>query len=121
MDKEIIPVKGMKDYYPKDYKTVRYLEKTWLKIGEVYGYEEYEGPTLEPAELYLEKSSEEIVNEQTFRVTDRNGKILIMRPEMTPTLARMVCQKENELVLPLRWQTFGRFYRYEKPQKGRLR
>jgi len=115
------PIRGMKDYFPRDWHFITWLRDTWLTIGKSFGYEEYEAPVLEPIELYLDKTSEEIVKEQTFSLTDRKGKQLIMRPEMTPSLARMVVRQENELTFPLRWQSFGRFFRYEKPQKGRGR
>ena len=69
--------------------------------------------------LYLGKSSEEIVTQQTFTLSDRDDKQLVMRPELTPTLARMVAQKEGELTFPIRWQSYGRFFRYERPQRGR--
>jgi histidyl-tRNA synthetase len=118
---KIQPVKGMADFYPEDQEIIDYIRNKWLTLGNSFGFKNYEGPILEPMELYLEKTSEEIVREQTFVVKDRKGKDLVMRPELTPTLARMVVQKEFELNLPLRWQSFGRFFRYEKPQKGRSR
>ena len=86
-----------------------------------FGYQEYEGPILEYMDLYLGKTSEEIVGRQTFSLSSRDGKALVLRPELTPTLARMVAQQEDRLVFPLRWQSYGRFYRYERPQRGRGR
>jgi histidyl-tRNA synthetase len=122
MARELIQrVKGTRDFYPEDWQYIRWLSGRWLELGRSYGYQEYEGPILEPVELYLGKSSVEIVNEQTFPVKDRDGKDLVMRPEMTPTLARMVAAREGDLVLPLRWQSWGAFFRYEKPQRGRGR
>jgi histidyl-tRNA synthetase len=114
-------VKGTRDFYPEDWEYIRWLSGRWLELGRSYGYQEYEGPLLEPIELYLGKSSQEIVNDQTFPVKDRDGKTLVLRPELTPTLARMVAAREGELVLPVRWQSWGSFYRYEKPQRGRGR
>lgn len=114
-------VKGMKDYYPTDWSEVRFVRDTWLTLGRSYGYEEFEGPALESMELYIGKTNQEIINEQTFLALDKNGNELIMRPELTPTLARMVAQREYELSMPLKWQSFGRFFRYEKPQRGRSR
>ncbi|MGE5557324.1 MAG: histidine--tRNA ligase [Bacillota bacterium] len=114
-------VKGMRDFYPGEWAFQKWLARKWLDIGALFGYQEYEGPIVEPMELYLEKSSEEIVTQQTFSMQDRDGNRLVLRPELTPTLARMVAQKENELPLPVRWQSFGPFFRYEKPQRGRGR
>ena len=118
----VIPrVKGTRDFYPEDWEYIRWLSGKWLGLGRSFGYQEYEGPILEHIELYLGKSSEEIVNEQTFAMKDRDGKTLVMRPELTPTLARMVAEREGSLALPVRWQSFGQFFRYEKPQRGRGR
>ncbi len=114
-------VKGTRDFYPEDWEYIRWLSGKWLDLGRSYGYQEYEGPILEHVELYLGKSSEEIVNEQTFTMKDRDGKTLVMRPELTPSLARMVAEREGTLTFPARWQSFGQFFRYEKPQRGRGR
>ena len=92
-----------------------------LAAGRGYGYREYEGPLIEYLDLYLGKSSEEIVTQQTFRIQDRDGKELLLRPELTPTLARMIAAREREIALPARWQSFGQFFRYERPQRGRGR
>lgn len=118
---KITPVKGMPDFYPENQEIIEYIQNKWQTIGKNFGYKNYEGPILEPIELYLEKTSEEIVKEQTFIVNDKKGNKLVLRPELTPTLARMIVKKEYELNLPIRWQSFGRFFRYEKPQKGRNR
>ncbi len=118
---KITPVKGMPDFYPENQEIIEYIQNKWQTIGQNFGYKNYEGPILEPIELYLEKTSEEIVKEQTFIVNDKKGNQLVLRPELTPTLARMIVKKEYELNLPIRWQSFGRFFRYEKPQKGRNR
>ena len=89
--------------------------------SERFGYQEYDGPFLEKLELYAAKSGEELVKEQAFVLEDRGGDFLALRPELTPSLARMVAQKQNQLVYPLRWWSFGPFWRYERPQKGRSR
>lgn len=120
--KQIIQsLKGTRDFYPEE-KAVQ----TWLygKIREVsteFGYQEWDGPFLEKIELYAAKSGEELVKEQAFVFADRGGDLITLRPELTPTLARMVAQKQGELVFPLRWWSFGPFWRYERPQKGRTR
>ncbi|MFA6602305.1 MAG: histidine--tRNA ligase [Candidatus Shapirobacteria bacterium] len=119
--KLITPVKGTRDFYPEAWRRQLWLSEKWLEVGRLFGYEEYEGPVLESINLYLEKSSQEILEKQTFLVTDRSGDTLVMRPELTPTLARLVAQSEKQLVFPLRWQSYGRFWRYEKPQRGRGR
>ena len=95
-------VKGMRDLYPSDYSGIKRLEKKWIGIGRSFGYEEYEGPILEPMELYLQKSSEELIRRQSYTVIDRKGRKLLMRPELTPSLARMVAMKEKELTFPIR-------------------
>ena len=97
-EKLIQPVKGMRDFYPEQWVFQKWLSSKWLNLGSLYGYQEYEGPIVEPIELYLEKTSEEIVNQQTFTILDRDNKKLVLRPELTPTFARMVAQKENELI-----------------------
>ena len=114
-------VKGTQDFYPDDWAQQIALREIMLAAGRGYGYREYEGPAIEYLDLYLDKSSEEIVTRQTFRIQDRDGKALLLRPELTPTLARMVAAREREIVLPARWQSFGQFFRYERPQRGRGR
>jgi len=122
MVRDIIkPVKGMQDFYPEAWAFQKWLSSRWLSLGSSFGYQEFEGPLLEPIELYLEKSSEEIINKQTYGLVDRKNNRMILRPELTPTLARMIAQKENDLTPPIRWQSYGRFFRYEKPQRGRGR
>jgi len=114
-------VKGTRNFYPEDWAFQQWLSQQWLSVGRLFGFQEYESSMLEPIELYLEKSSVEIVKEQTFSLQDRSGETLVLRPELTPSLAKMVAAKENELSFPVRWQSYGRFWRYEKPQKGRGR
>ena len=114
-------VKGMRDFYPENWADIEYLKNIFLDTGRIFGYQEYESPIVENITLYLEKSSQELVEKQSFIVNDRNNEKLILRPELTPSLARMIVAKENELNFPLRWQSWGRFWRYEKPQRGRGR
>jgi histidyl-tRNA synthetase len=100
--------------------------RTWLyqkmrQVSESFGYSEYEGPMIENFELYIAKSSEEIVEKQSYVFEDRGGDKLTLRPELTPTLARMVASRQPQLTFPLRWWSFGPFWRYERPQKGRTR
>ena len=114
-------VKGTQDFYPDDWAQQLALRETMLAAGRAYGYQEYEGPAVEYLDLYLGKSSEEIVARQTFRIQDRDGKELLLRPELTPTLARMIAAREQEIPLPARWQSWGQFFRYERPQRGRGR
>ena len=114
-------VKGTRDYYPEEMSARTWLYNILRKVSESFGYQEYEGPILETLDLYAAKSSEELVKEQAYSFTDRSGDWITMRPELTPTLARMIAQRQGQLVYPLRWWSFGPFWRYEKPQKGRTR
>ena len=119
---QLIPrVKGTRDFYPEDWAYQKWLCEKFIGVGNLFGYREYESTTLEYMALYLGKSSEEIITQQTFTLSDRDDKQLVMRPELTPTLARMVAQKEGELTFPIRWQSYGQFFRYERPQRGRGR
>jgi histidyl-tRNA synthetase len=93
----------------------------WRKTAEKYGYEEYGASVLEPADLYRAKSGDEIVNDQTYTFTDRGEREVTLRPEMTPTVARMVAARKRELIFPLRWYSIPNLFRYEQPQRGRLR
>ena len=113
--------KGVRDFYPEDQAVQNYIFGVMRKVSERFGYLEYNGSILEPAELYRAKSSEEIVNEQTYTFTDRGNREVTLRPEMTPTVARMVAAKRRELSFPLRWYSIPNLFRYEKPQRGRLR
>jgi len=120
--KYIIPsVKGTREFYPQEMALRIWLYAQIRKVSEIYGYQEYDGPFLESIDLYAAKSGEELVKEQSFVFPDRGGNLIALRPELTPSLARMVAQKQNELVFPLRWWSFGPFWRYERPQKGRTR
>lgn len=113
--------KGVRDFYPQDMAILRYIFDVWSQTAESFGYERYDASILEPAELYRSKTSEEIVNEQTYTFIDRGDREVTLRPEMTPTVARMVAKKRRELSFPIRWYSIPNLFRYERPQKGRLR
>ncbi len=115
------PYKGVHDYFPQDWAKVTSVFDTIRGVLRTYGFEEYQASPLERAEIYESKTSEEIVNQQTYTFEDRGGRRVTIRPEMTPTLARMVAGKRNELVFPVRWFSIGNRFRYERPQKGRSR
>jgi histidyl-tRNA synthetase len=114
-------VKGTRDFYPEAMAFRNWLYAKVKEISHRYGYQEYETPILERLELYAAKSGEELVKEQSFVLTDRGGDELALRPELTPSLARLVAQKQRSLILPLRWFSYGPFWRYERPQRGRTR
>jgi len=113
--------KGVRDFYPEDYRTLEYIFATWKKVLKSYGYEQYDASPLEYTEIYKQKSGEEIVNEQTYTFTDKGNREVSLRPEMTPTVARMVAKKSKALSYPLRWFSIPNVFRYERPQRGRLR
>ena len=121
MKPTIQSVKGTREFYPEDMAARRWLYQTIRKVSESFGYEEWDGPFLEKIDLYAAKSGEELVKEQSFVFEDRGGDPVTLRPELTPSLARMIAQRQNQLVFPLRWWSFGPFWRYERPQKGRTR
>ena len=115
------PYKGVRDFYPEDQFIQNYIKAVWKTTVESFGYEEYDASPLEHSEIYKEKSGEEIINEQTFTFTDRGGRDVTLRPEMTPTVARMVAGKRRELGFPLRLYSIPNLFRYEATQRGRLR
>jgi histidyl-tRNA synthetase len=115
------PYKGARDFYPEDKRLQKYMFSLMRRITEEFGYEEYDAPVLEPVELYLAKTGEEIVNEQTYVFTDRGDRQVVVRPEMTPTVSRMVAGRRQELAYPVRWYSIPNLWRYERPQRGRLR
>jgi histidyl-tRNA synthetase len=115
------PYKGARDFYPEDKRLQNYMFSVWKKVCERYGYEEYTAPVLEPVDLYVSKTSDEIVNEQTYSFTDRGGRTVVMRPEMTPSVSRMVAARRQELAYPVRWYSIPDCWRYERPQRGRNR
>mgnify|MGYP003393068435 CR=1 FL=1 len=113
--------KGVRDFYPEEMFFQNHIFGVMRKTAESFGYVEYGASILEPAELYRAKTGEEIVNEQTYSFKDRGDREVTLRPEMTPTLARMVAARVRELPLPLRWYSIPNLFRYEQPQRGRLR
>ena len=113
--------KGVRDFFPSDMAIEKHIFDIWRTTVEKYGYEEYGASVLEPAELYKAKSGEEIVNEQTYTFIDRGDREVTLRPEMTPTLARMVAARRRELTYPVRWYSIPNLFRYEQPQRGRVR
>jgi histidyl-tRNA synthetase len=115
------PYKGVRDFYPEDWARMEAMFGTVRSVLVRAGYEEYQASPLERAELYEAKTSEEIVGEQTYTFTDRGDRRVTLRSEMTPSLARMVAAKRRELPFPLKWFSIGNRFRYERPQKGRLR
>ena len=121
MKKIIQPVTGTRDFYPEQMTIRVWLYNTMRGVSESFGYQEYEAPILESLELYASRSGDELVKEQAFAFTDRGGSEITLRPELTLSLARMIAQKQNELNFPVRWWSFGPFWRYERPQKGRKR
>jgi histidyl-tRNA synthetase len=111
---------GFRDFYPADLALRTHIFRTWRTVATRYGFEEYDGPPLEPLELYTAKSGDEIVG-QLYNFTDKGGRDVALRPEMTPTLARMVAAKANGLKKPIRWFSIPQLFRYERQQRGRLR
>jgi histidyl-tRNA synthetase len=115
------PYKGTRDFYPADKAVQDWMFAKVRRVAKSFGFEDYDGPMLEAFELYAAKTGEEIVNQQLFWMEDRGGRKLAVRPEMTPTLARMVAARIHELPQPLRYFSIPNLWRYERPQKGRLR
>ncbi|MBI5456312.1 histidine--tRNA ligase [Candidatus Kaiserbacteria bacterium] len=115
------PYKGVRDFYPEDQFLQKYMFESMARACEHFGYEEYNASVLEPTDLYLAKTSEEIVNEQTYTFKDRGDREVTLRPEMTPTLARMIAAKVRDIPMPARWYSIANFFRYEQVRKGRQR
>ncbi len=111
---------GFRDFYPADLALRSHIFRTWRTVATRYGFEEYDGPPLEPLELYTAKSGDEIVG-QLYSFMDKGGRDVALRPEMTPTLARMVAARANGLKKPIRWFAVPQLFRYERQQRGRLR
>ncbi|HBX70817.1 MAG TPA: hypothetical protein DEH25_15915 [Chloroflexi bacterium] len=121
MKNVINSVKGTRDFYPENMAVRTWLYNQVRQVSEMFGYQEYEAPILETLELYAAKSSEELVKKQSYAFLDKGGDEIVLRPELTPSLARMIVQRQRQLSYPLRWWSFGPFWRYEAPQKGRTR
>lgn len=115
------PYKGTRDLYPEDMRLRNYIFTNWRRVVERFGYEEYQAPLLEPLAMYAAKSGAEIVNDQTYRFTDRGDREVAIRPEMTPSIARMVATRRQEMPMPSRLFSIANFMRYERPQHGRER
>ncbi|MCY4644073.1 MAG: histidine--tRNA ligase [Bacteriovoracales bacterium] len=115
------PYKGTRDLFPPDKRVLDYLFSTMKRTAQSFSYEPYDGPLLEDIELYRSKSGEELVNDQIYSFHDKGERFVAIRPEMTPTLARMVAQIHRKTPLPIRWFSIPNLYRYERPQRGRLR
>jgi histidyl-tRNA synthetase len=111
---------GFRDFYPEDCAFRNYIFETWRGVARSFGFQEYDGPTIEPTELYKKKSGDEL-KAQLFRFVDQGGRDVCLKPEMTPTLARLVAAREREFKKPIKWFSIAPFFRFEKPQKGRLR
>lgn len=115
------PYKGTRDWYPEDKAVQNYIFSTWKKTVEQFGFKEYGAPLLEPLEVYAAKSGDELAGEQTYAFTDRGDRTVAIRPEMTPTVSRMVAARRQELPYPARLYSIANFMRYERPQRGRER
>ena len=115
------PYKGTRDYYPADKRKQNYIFGVWAKLARSFGYEEYGAPMLEPVEVYTAKSGQELVGEQTYRFVDRGNREVVIRPEMTPSISRMVAARRQEMAYPARLFSIANFMRYERPQRGRER
>jgi len=111
---------GFRDFLPSDCVARNYIFAKWREVARRYGFVEWDGPVLEPTELYKKKSGDEIVG-QLFNFTDKGEREVALRPELTPTLARVIATHEREFKKPLKWFSIGQFFRYEKQQRGRLR
>jgi histidyl-tRNA synthetase len=115
------PYKGVRDFYPEDMRTQRYIFDTWSRVCESFGYEAYNASVLENVEIYEAKSGQEIVNEEMYTLIDKGERRVALRPEMTPSVSRMVAARRQELPYPLRWYSIPNLFRYDRPQRGRLR
>lgn len=121
MKKVIQSVKGTREFYPEEMSLRNYLYDKVRAASQAFGYQEWDAPFIETIDLYAAKSGEELVKKQSFTFEDRGGESVTLRPELTPSLARMIAAKQNLLTYPVRWWSFGPFWRYEQPQKGRTR
>lgn len=115
------PYKGTRDWYPADMRLRNHIFHVWQTVARRYGYEAYDAPLLEPIDIYEAKSGQELVGEQTYQLTDRGERRVAIRPEMTPSVSRMVAARQQEIAMPARWYSIAQFMRYERPQRGRER
>ena len=115
------PYKGTRDYYPEQKRVQNYIFATWHRVSQRFGYEEYGAPLLEPLEVYAAKSGQELAGEQTYTFMDRGNRTVAIRPEMTPSISRMVAARRQEMAYPARLYSIANFMRYERPQRGRER
>lgn len=113
--------KGTRDFYPEDKRLQKWMFETLRNAVERFGYEEYDAPVIESSDIYKLKGSQEIINEQSYSFVDRGGRNITLRTEMTPSVSRMVAARRQHLVYPLRWYSIPNLWRYERPQRGRLR
>jgi len=121
MASKIQSVKGTREFYPEQMFLRNFIYEKVRAASQAFGYQEWDAPFIESIDLYAAKSGEELVKKQSFTFTDRGGDFVTLRPELTPSLARMIAAKQGELNYPVRWWSFGPFWRYEQPQKGRSR
>ncbi len=121
MSSKIPSVKGTREFYPEEMTLRNFIYDKVRAASQSFGYQEWDAPFIETIDLYAAKSGEELVKKQSFVFEDRGGDLVTLRPELTPSLARMIAAKQNELIFPVRWWSFGPFWRYEQPQKGRTR
>lgn len=121
MTSKIQSVKGTREFYPEQMALRNFIYDKVREASQKFGYQEWDAPFIEPIDLYAAKSGEELVKKQSFTFTDRGGDFVTLRPELTPSLARMIAARQGELTFPVRWWSFGPFWRYEQPQKGRSR
>lgn len=115
------PYKGTRDFYPEDKVIQDYIFDKWRQVVQSFGYQEYGTPLLEPLEVYTAKSGQELATEQTYSFTDRGGRVVAIRPEMTPSVSRLVAARRQELAYPARLFSIANFMRYERTQRGRER
>ena len=117
---EFARLPGFRDFPPEDFALRAHIQETWRAVAGRYGFQEYDGPPLEPLDLYVEKSGEEIVG-QLYNFVDKGDRSVAMRPEMTPSLARILGDRSRGMSKPIRWFSMPQLFRYERQQRGRLR
>lgn len=115
------PYKGTRDFLPQEMSVRAQIFEKMFRAVELYGFRRYDGPVLEAVEIYEAKSGEEIANQQLYRLTDKSGRRVALRPEMTPSVARMIAGHEHAVTFPARWYSHVNCHRYERPQRGRVR